>query len=185
LLALAASGCQPGTTPAERTPTPYVFVISDDAQFIDMMTEHHQLAIDMARLALLHAEHEELKGLARDIIQSQEEEITRMSIWRGRIAGGATPAPWHISGVEGQSEHGGMHGMPGMDVDLESLAKSNDFDREFIEAMIPHHESAIAMSQAALPNLKLPELRDLARDIVSFQQIEIDRMERWRGEWFE
>jgi uncharacterized protein (DUF305 family) len=92
--------------------------------------------------------------------------------------------PWHIDGSGGKAEHGSMHGMPGMEVDLEALAKSKDFDRDFIEAMIPHHESAIGMSQAALPKLKRLELHDLAQDIITFQQIEIDRMRAWQQEWF-
>ena len=45
--------------------------------------------------------------------------------------------------------------MPGMNVDLVALAASPDFDRAFIQAMIPHHQSAIDMSRAAMPNLNL------------------------------
>ena len=75
----------------------------------------------------------------------------------------------------------GMHGMggpgqpamPGMNVDLKALAASPDFDRAFIQAMIPHHQSAIAMSRAATPNLKRPEIRDLAHDIITTQQVDV------------
>jgi uncharacterized protein (DUF305 family) len=49
--------------------------------------------------------------------------------------------------------------------------------------MIPHHQSAIEMSRAALPNLKHQPLRDFARDIITTQQLEIDRMEKWLEEW--
>lgn len=59
------------------------------------------------------------------------------------------------------------------------------FDRAFIDAMVPHHESAIAMARTALSaGLKAPELRAIAQAIVSTQQDEIDRMLDWRVRWY-
>lgn len=59
------------------------------------------------------------------------------------------------------------------------------FDRAFIDAMVPHHESAIAMAQAAKEaGLSQPELVKVADDILATQQVEIDQMKRWRKEWF-
>ena len=74
-------------------------------------------------------------------------------------------------------------GMMGMDVDLDALANSANFDRDFLTAMLPHHQSAIDMSKSALPNLKKAEVRDLATDIITTQQTEIDRMNTWLKEW--
>jgi uncharacterized protein (DUF305 family) len=71
-----------------------------------------------------------------------------------------------------------------MDVDLDALGASPNFDRDFIVAMIPHHQSAIDMSHAALPNLRKREVHDLAQDIITVQQVEIERMEGWLREWF-
>jgi uncharacterized protein (DUF305 family) len=58
------------------------------------------------------------------------------------------------------------------------------FDRSFIDAMVPHHESAIEMAEAAKPRLTQPDLIEVADDIVASQQAEIDRMLAWREEWF-
>jgi len=146
-----------------------------------MMVPHHQLAIDMARVAEQHAKHGQVIGLARDIIAAQDDEIRRMLIWRGELAGSSpTPVMGGMNGMGGP----GQPAMPGMNVDLKALASSPDFDRAFIQAMIPHHQSAIAMSRAATPNLKRPEIRDLAHDIITTQQVEIDRMEGWLKEWY-
>ncbi len=49
-----------------------------DRMFLRMMIPHHQLAIDMAEDALHQAEHEDLKGLAREIVADQSAEITEM-----------------------------------------------------------------------------------------------------------
>lgn len=60
-----------------------------------------------------------------------------------------------------------------------------NFDRAFIDAMVPHHESAIAMARAAkAAGLSQPDLVKVANDILATQQDEIDKMKGWRGEWF-
>lgn len=59
------------------------------------------------------------------------------------------------------------------------------FDRSFIDAMVPHHESAIDMANAAKKaGLTQPDLVQIADDIIASQQSEIDQMRDWREEWF-
>lgn len=59
------------------------------------------------------------------------------------------------------------------------------FDRAFIDAMVPHHRSAIEMARAAKQaGLTQPELISIADDIIVSQQKEIDRMLSWRKQWF-
>lgn len=59
------------------------------------------------------------------------------------------------------------------------------FDQAFIDAMVPHHEEAIAMAQAAIEaGLTEPDLVEIAEAIVATQQAEIDRMLEWRADWY-
>lgn len=59
------------------------------------------------------------------------------------------------------------------------------FDQAFIDAMVPHHESAIEMARAAKEaGLSQPDLVKVADDILANQQQEIDQMKAWRGVWF-
>ena len=61
-----------------------------------------------------------------------------------------------------------------------------EFDRAFIDAMVPHHESAIEMAKAAKKaGLEQPDLVKVADDILATQQQEIDQMKEWRAEWFD
>jgi uncharacterized protein (DUF305 family) len=53
-----------------------------DKAFIDEMVIHHQGAIDIAELALTNAKHQEIKGLANEIIKAQTSEINQMKQWR-------------------------------------------------------------------------------------------------------
>jgi uncharacterized protein (DUF305 family) len=64
-------------------------------------------------------------------------------------------------------------------------ASAVPFDRAFIDAMVPHHRSAIAMAKAAkAAGLSQPELVEIANNIISSQQAEIDQMLEWRAEWY-
>jgi len=54
----------------------------------------------------------------------------------------------------------------------------------FMNAMIPHHEGAIAMAKDALQKSKRPEVKQLAQEIVTSQQKEVDQMKQWRKAWY-
>jgi uncharacterized protein (DUF305 family) len=69
-----------------------------------------------------------------------------------------------------------------MDMDLGP--KDETFDLRFIDAMIPHHEGAIAMAQQGLEQSNRPEMRELAQTIIDAQQQEIDQMQQWRQAWY-
>jgi len=56
-----------------------------DAMFIDMMTSHHQGALQMAQEALGKAEHPEIKTLAQQIIGEQTKEIEQMKQWKAKL----------------------------------------------------------------------------------------------------
>ena len=62
-----------------------------DRAFIDMMIPHHESAIMMAETALQHAQHPELKEMAKEIIDAQQREIDQMKGWREAWYG-ETPA---------------------------------------------------------------------------------------------
>lgn len=53
-----------------------------DKAFIEGMIEHHQGAIDMAKLAKENAKHDEIKQMADDIISAQSKEIDTMEKWQ-------------------------------------------------------------------------------------------------------
>jgi len=53
-----------------------------------------------------------------------------------------------------------------------------------MNAMIPHHEGAIAMAKDALQKSKRPEVKQLAQEIVTSQQKEVDQMKQWRKAWY-
>lgn len=53
-----------------------------DKLFIAHMIEHHQSAVDMAKLSEGRAKHDELKNLSKEITSAQEKEIDEMRQWQ-------------------------------------------------------------------------------------------------------
>ncbi len=145
-----------------------------DKAFIDAMVPHHQGAVEMAEVALKNAEHDEIRILAEDIVTAQEAEIKDLkSIKREEFGTARVP-----SGMS-QADMGAM----GM-TDPGRLARERPFDKAFIDAMIPHHKSAIEMAGVAREKTENPEIREIATNIVGAQRREISQMERWREEWY-
>jgi uncharacterized protein (DUF305 family) len=147
-----------------------------DRRFIDAMVPHHQGAIAMAEVALENAEHEEIKELSRNIVSTQQSEIEELkSIKKAEF--GTSDVPMEMSSKQ-------MQGM-GVMMDPQSLADKEPFDEAFIEAMIPHHRSAIEMAKVANRESENPRIKELAGDIVSGQKGEIEQMRSWRERWYQ
>jgi uncharacterized protein (DUF305 family) len=75
-------------------------------------------------------------------------------------------------------------GMPGMTTSLDALRTATDFDRAFIEQMIPHHRMGVMMASHAQWNTQRRELRDLQAEMVQVQSEEIAQMEQWYRQWY-
>jgi len=146
-----------------------------DRAFIDAMVPHHQGAIAMAEVALKNAEHEEIKELSRNIVSTQQSEIEELKSIKQQEFG-TSNVPMEMSPKQ-------MRRM-GMMMDPKRLSKREPFDEAFIDAMIPHHQSAIYMSQVAQEESKIPEIKELAENIVSAQKREIEQMKQWRKQWY-
>jgi uncharacterized protein (DUF305 family) len=146
-----------------------------DKAFIDAMVPHHQGAIATAQVALENAEHEEIKELSRNIVSTQQSEIEELkSIKKEEF--GTSEVPMEMNSTQ-------MRGM-GVMMDPQELANQEPFDKAFIDAMIPHHQSAIEMALVAREKSKNPQIKELAENIINAQQTEIEQMKQWREQWY-
>ncbi len=65
-----------------------------------------------------------------------------------------------------------------------TAAHAAPFDEQFIDSMTPHHESAVVMAQMAVTQAKYPEVRALARGIITDQKKEIAYMGQLRKRFY-
>lgn len=171
LLAAVAVGCggddESSAADADAT---------DDA-FLAAMTEHHDAAVEMAKIAQAEAQHTEVRHLADEIAVAQTDEIGQMAAMHERITG--EPIDHADHGSMGMEEH-----EMGMNMAPMELNGAKPFDREFIDAMIPHHQGAIRMSQVVIDQGSDAEVSAMAERIIEAQSAEIEEMNEWRERWY-
>jgi len=167
-LALAAcGGDNDASSDASGTPTGADF----DRAFIDAMVPHHEGAIEMAEAAKQAGlSQPDLVNVADDILATQQDEIDQMKEWRGDWFGSSTIDP------KGAAALGLSESQMGMQHDAGALLSSGDVATDFAQMMITHHEGAIAMAELAADNAEHDELKDLAQQIISAQEREIEVM---------
>ena len=163
-----------------------------DQYFIRMMIPHHDGAIAMADLALTRASRPEIKALASRIKASQTSQNVEMRDWYRQWFGQDVPAwkpafSWGWQGAMGAGGMGmgadgmGMHGA----TNLAALSTAKDFDRAFLEQMIPHHQMGVMMASIAQTNTQHPELRVLQQTMIIEQSKEIAEMQQWYRQWYQ
>jgi hypothetical protein len=66
-----------------------------------------------------------------------------------------------------------------MHMAMGAVAQSGNNDVDFVRLMLPHHQAAIDMAKTQLLYGKDPQMRRLAQEIITDQQLEIQLMQRW------
>lgn len=195
------SGAPPATsaTPASKAAAANPKAAAVDGAFVRQMIPHHEMAVMMAEMAQAGTiEHDELRQLTDDVIETQSQEIATLRTIAKDLA-----IPLAAGGGDQMSsDHGSMgHGAGGdeleadaktlglsvdemgMSMDMAPLRDADPVDVAFVEGMIPHHEGAIAMAKAQLAGGQDERLRELSEAIIAAQEREIEEMERWLKAW--
>ncbi len=148
--------------------------------FLTGMTHHHGTAIEMSEIAQERGQSPFVKGLAEDIISTQERELEQMSqIYERLIGGQIEPDPGAHDGLGLSAEEAGMTHSPETN---EMLRMANPFDRAFVDEMEPHHTGAVKMAEVVLESTEDADLRELAEGIISTQEREIEEVNAFRTE---
>ena len=160
---LYLSGQQPGDDSAE-------------AGFARDMSVHHAQAVEMAEIVRGKTESEEVRLMASDMALTQQGQIGQMQGWLGvwnLPATGTRPAmSWMGHPTDGR--------MPGMaspeQIERLQNASPEEADEMFFRLMIPHHQAAVPMAEAAINRTDRPEVENLADAVVATQKGEIQLM---------
>ena len=161
---------------------------SAEVGFARDMAIHHAQAVEMAEIVRDRTESEEMQTLASDIALTQQGQIGQMEGWLAVWSLPATRTGPAMTWM-GHSTEGRMPGMASPEEVEELLeAPPEETDVRFLQLMIPHHEAAIPMAEAALERSDRPEVERLAGAIAASQEAEIQAMQdllRSRGVWVE
>lgn len=69
--------------------------------------------------------------------------------------------------------------MDKMHMAMSAISQSGNVDIDFVRLMLPHHQAAIDMAKTQLLYGKDPQMRRLAQEIITDQQLEIELMQHW------
>jgi uncharacterized protein (DUF305 family) len=97
----------------------------------------------------------------------------------------ATPAMMYACVVGASTPDAIAHEMPMAGTPAAGMDHmAMEFDQMYIDMMIPHHQSIIAMAQAALPRLQDDRLREIAQAVIEDQGAEIVQLQEYREAWY-
>ena len=94
-----------------------------------------------------------------------------------------------LTALNGCGEHSPTSSpMGGMDHSMMKSAPdaaNQPYDLQFLDTMVPHHQSAVDMAKMISGQTKNADLNKFAEAIIADQNKEIAQMKEWRGKWYE
>jgi uncharacterized protein (DUF305 family) len=183
LLLLGAAGGLllglPGSSRPEPSPV--------DIGFSQDMSVHHLQAVEMAGWERDHTGDPVLAQLATDIEKTQNNQVGQMQGWLALWDAPALPVGGYMAWMSGSVAHDGMDmggasgpvaTMPGMatsaDLDALRAADGPALDVLFLQLMLRHHEGGAEMLSHAAQYAAVPQVRNLAAQMLSSQASEAE-----------
>ncbi len=177
-VALLLTGCsmdERGDGPAPTSQQDEAVAMAD-RMFVAMMIPHHEQALEMSDLVLAADDVDpRVVDLAEKIKAAQAPEIETMQRWQDDWGGPMSDMP-DMGDMPGMDGHGAM--MSEEDMDALRGADGRRGALLFLEQMIAHHRSGIAMAEREVEEGRHDGAVDLAASIVDSQAEEIESMQR-------
>ena len=165
-----------------------------DVGFAQDMSVHHRQAVTMAAWERDHTTDPELQQLATDVERTQNNQVGQMQGWLslwdapqlplgGRYMAWMDGAPHGHGAVDvADAPAPGAAAMPGM-ASTEELARLRaatgpELDVLFLQLMLRHHQGGAEMLRYGAENASVPQVRNLAAQMLSSQGSEVDYLTR-------
>ncbi|CAN5408311.1 hypothetical protein BH10ACI4_BH10ACI4_06160 [soil metagenome] len=143
--------------------------------FLDSVPQHHEDAIQMAKVCTQKAVHPELKSLCQNILSSQTEQKGQMQGWLQSWYGGKGKAPEEMK-LRMQTMQQEM-------MSKLNAANGTAFDHAFITNMGQHHAAGVPEFKECVAHAKHPELKALCGKMEASQKHQITQMNAWAKAW--
>lgn len=187
-LAVILVGCAAGTTESTSGRAPEVMVSTEspsqklhaimmrpmanmqmsgnvDRDFATMMADHHQQAVEMAKIEIAAGKNDEIKTMAQAMIASQSKERERLrAIAKSMASQGASQSDASMA----------LHQV--MMRPMGNMTMTGDTDRDFARLMAEHHQGAIDMARIEVERGTNVELKAMAQQMIDDQTKERARL---------
>ncbi|MCC9070985.1 DUF305 domain-containing protein [Flavobacterium sp. F-65] len=141
-----------------------------DLDFANMMILHHKGAIEMANYELQNGADAQIKAMAQDVIDAQQQEIQQMEAIINGIPADQTDNAFAMEL---------MKSMDKMGITADTQLITGDTDHDFATLMIVHHQSALDNALVYLHHGNNAELKAMANMMVEMQTKEIIDFGNW------
>ena len=141
-----------------------------DAAYLTQMIAHHEAAVTMAMNAFARGTREDVRAAAKKVVDDQTREVGEIrALLKNRY--NAAPLKRQLELMDAE--------MQPMLEQARKDARATNADRAFLKNMIPHHQSAIEMSEMALEKAARAEVKTLAQNVIRAQRQEINQYNAW------
>ena len=142
--------------------------VGTEFTYLSEMVAHHEEAV-VAAEELGRSDRPQLRAFAASIVETQSAQIDQMTAWLAQWY------PGRSTDVDYQPMMRDLSGLSG-----------DELDQAFLRDMIPHHMTAVMMSQQLLVRAVAEHERvnALAASIRREQHAEIFQMRQWLADWF-
>lgn len=139
-----------------------------DLEFSRLMVRHEGEALELAGLVPGRTDTPEVVELAEGVVSSHRSEAERVRGWLEEWGEPVASEP-------------GDGGLGGDGITALREATGTEFDRLWLEAMIAHHERAVALAETAIAGATHRPTLELAEEVVRTRGTEITRMRAMLG----
>jgi uncharacterized protein (DUF305 family) len=137
-----------------------------DIYWMSQMIPHHNIAVDMANFVLKNGKDAKVKKAAQEIVKLQSLEVKQMTGWlKSWYNTKPDAAQMKLMVTDMQPMVDASQGK----MDGHSMSMGNP-DKNFLENMVPHHQSAVDMAKLALKKALRPELKKFAQGVIDVQR---------------
>ena len=148
------------------------WIESGDANrdFLENMIPHHKGAILASEALLKYTKNNEMKTIANQIIQEQTKEIKDFEAFLKKL-------PKEELADYKNFASKAKEDMKKMMEAMHKVSLSNNVDKDFLAAMIAHHQGAVDASKQILAVTKNEQIKAFAQNIINTQEKEIKNFE--------
>jgi uncharacterized protein (DUF305 family) len=141
-----------------------------DVMFLQMMVQHHDQGVRIARTAQARPLRPQVRTLAKAIESTQAQEITTMTGWLHA---------WRHPLTANAHEHAAHGGMPQTsETAIAALRRSGD-EHRFLNTLIAHQDDAVQLARQEIATGRNSQVKELAIRIDRSRTAQVQQMLAW------